>query len=566
MTKELFVSSTPHETKVGMVEDDLLAEIYLERENEYTLAGSIYKGRVTRVLPGMQSAFVDIGLERDAFLYVSDFMELEDSEDLDDVPTNRPPERYQAPPQSQPQAQTAEGVLPAESPTHEMDEGAATEHSEQRESSDPAERDNRDGMRGRRRRRGRRGERFPESKFARPATEAPREAPRADLPESTERTERHGRPERSARPERSDRFERTDRNERPDRSDRSDRGDRGERSEYGPPPGYQPIILPGESISKYQRMAQNKPASFGSGASSSGGSSNAETERRSFAPATDQPVPPLSEIFATDEPLFADSIHATAKTHEGSAAATRQPAVYAETSEWDRQQKRLHEMNVAAVFGREDTLTEETEEEEDDVDVEAHVEAHVDAHDVDGNRADISAHSEPAGATPVVAAGTLEEEEIEEEEADLAHYVEDLEEDASFEEIEEETLAAGEHEQPVQEIAASAEVASVDAVPFSADAISSEEVDVAAADDVDEEAEDEAELDQAQAEAEAALAAEAGGAGLTEARAEVRAPAGTAGYTQRGRVRDMIGVRSVAAGAVVAEEDVRGAMSSRTCR
>src|SRR5438128_8259638 len=87
MTKELFVSSTPHETKIGMVEDDLLAEVYLERENEYTLAGSIYKGRVTRVLPGMQSAFVDIGLERDAFLYVSDFMELENQDDdLDDVP------------------------------------------------------------------------------------------------------------------------------------------------------------------------------------------------------------------------------------------------------------------------------------------------------------------------------------------------------------------------------------------------------------------------------------------------------------------------------------------------
>ena len=117
MTKELFVSSTPHETKVGMVEDDLLAEIYLERENEYTLAGSIYKGRVTRVLPGMQSAFVDIGLERDAFLYVSDFMELEDSEDLDDVPTNRPaPERYQAQPQSQPQARKLpSAALPGES-------------------------------------------------------------------------------------------------------------------------------------------------------------------------------------------------------------------------------------------------------------------------------------------------------------------------------------------------------------------------------------------------------------------------------------------------------------------
>src|SRR5207245_9242700 len=70
----------------GMVEEDQLAEIYLERENEYTLAGSIYKGRVTRVLPGMQSAFVDIGLERDAFLYVSDFMELsEHDDDLDEV-------------------------------------------------------------------------------------------------------------------------------------------------------------------------------------------------------------------------------------------------------------------------------------------------------------------------------------------------------------------------------------------------------------------------------------------------------------------------------------------------
>ncbi|MDP9268874.1 MAG: ribonuclease, partial [Acidobacteriota bacterium] len=86
MSKELFVSSTPHETKVAIVEDDQLAEIYFERENEYTLAGSIYKGRVTRVLPGMQSAFVDLGLERDAFLYVTDFLEeQEDQEEFDHV-------------------------------------------------------------------------------------------------------------------------------------------------------------------------------------------------------------------------------------------------------------------------------------------------------------------------------------------------------------------------------------------------------------------------------------------------------------------------------------------------
>ncbi len=75
MSKEIYISSTPHETRLAIVEDDVLTEIYYERENEYTLAGSIYNGRVTRVLPGMQSSFVDIGLERDAFLYITDFME-----------------------------------------------------------------------------------------------------------------------------------------------------------------------------------------------------------------------------------------------------------------------------------------------------------------------------------------------------------------------------------------------------------------------------------------------------------------------------------------------------------
>src|ERR1700735_4957520 len=113
MNKELFVSSTPHETKVGMVEDDLLAEIYLERENEYTLAGSIYKGRVTRVLPGMQSAFVDIGLERDAFLYVSDFMKVEKGKEVEDVPTNRP---VMAEPRSEPRSEQLRSEQPRSEP------------------------------------------------------------------------------------------------------------------------------------------------------------------------------------------------------------------------------------------------------------------------------------------------------------------------------------------------------------------------------------------------------------------------------------------------------------------
>ncbi|WP_420237552.1 Rne/Rng family ribonuclease [Telmatobacter bradus] len=85
MAKEICISSTPHETRLAILEDDQLSEIYYERENEYTLAGSIYNGRVTRVLPGMQSAFVDIGLERDAFLYVTDFMDIEETEDTDEL-------------------------------------------------------------------------------------------------------------------------------------------------------------------------------------------------------------------------------------------------------------------------------------------------------------------------------------------------------------------------------------------------------------------------------------------------------------------------------------------------
>ncbi|HKR27214.1 MAG TPA: Rne/Rng family ribonuclease [Acidobacteriaceae bacterium] len=83
MAKEICISSTPHETRLAILEDDQLAEIYYERENEYTLAGSVYKGRVTRVLPGMQSAFVDVGLERDAFLYVSDFLEEQEEDSAD---------------------------------------------------------------------------------------------------------------------------------------------------------------------------------------------------------------------------------------------------------------------------------------------------------------------------------------------------------------------------------------------------------------------------------------------------------------------------------------------------
>jgi ribonuclease G len=75
MTKDLIVSTTPHETKVALLEDGLLSEFFIEREAKRSVVGNIYQGLVTRVLPGMQSAFVDLGLERDAFLYVADVLE-----------------------------------------------------------------------------------------------------------------------------------------------------------------------------------------------------------------------------------------------------------------------------------------------------------------------------------------------------------------------------------------------------------------------------------------------------------------------------------------------------------
>src|SRR5262245_52706655 len=79
MSKELVIAASSHERRVAILEEGQLVEIYIEREKEFALVGSIYKGKVTRVLPGMQSAFVDIGLDGDAFLYVSDVFEnLED--------------------------------------------------------------------------------------------------------------------------------------------------------------------------------------------------------------------------------------------------------------------------------------------------------------------------------------------------------------------------------------------------------------------------------------------------------------------------------------------------------
>ena len=86
MTKEMIVSSSAHETRVAILEDDQVAEIFIERERQRGVVGNLYKGRVSKVLPGMQSAFIDLGLERDGFLYVTDV--IPSSEEFDRLETD----------------------------------------------------------------------------------------------------------------------------------------------------------------------------------------------------------------------------------------------------------------------------------------------------------------------------------------------------------------------------------------------------------------------------------------------------------------------------------------------
>jgi ribonuclease G len=162
MGKELIISSNRHETKVAILEDDQLVEIFFQRANEYSLAGSIQKGRVTRVLPGMQSAFVDIGLARDAFLYVSDFFE--DNEEYDKI-VGAAEEKVLRAAKPVPPAAVVEGAAPA--PPRPLER---------------TEEDDRGDRRGRRSRRRRpRGRGFPESRYpaevipAPPAVEAQQE-------------------------------------------------------------------------------------------------------------------------------------------------------------------------------------------------------------------------------------------------------------------------------------------------------------------------------------------------------------------------------------------------------
>ena len=92
MKQEIFINSTPQESRIAIMEDGVLAELLIERKEEMGVAGNIYKGKVARVLPGMQAAFIEIGMEKAGFLHASDFStEPEDALAGDDVEFEEPP-------------------------------------------------------------------------------------------------------------------------------------------------------------------------------------------------------------------------------------------------------------------------------------------------------------------------------------------------------------------------------------------------------------------------------------------------------------------------------------------
>ena len=103
MNKEMIISASGHETMAAILEDDDVVEISVERDKSQSVAGNIYKGRVSKVLPGMQAAFVDLGLERDGFLYVSDVVDPMAAMDVDSGETD--PDGEEEPPAADPPTQ-----------------------------------------------------------------------------------------------------------------------------------------------------------------------------------------------------------------------------------------------------------------------------------------------------------------------------------------------------------------------------------------------------------------------------------------------------------------------------
>ena len=481
MNKELFVSSTPHETKVGLVEDDLLAEIYLERENEYTLAGSIYKGRVTRVLPGMQSAFVDIGLERDAFLYVSDFMDLEEQDDdlTETIPANRgvqdlrpqaargegaPGSGVSAGDEIQVNADAEEGSIEADRLSEEPLPASSAVAPDGSNGGESQSRE-RGGWRGRRRRRGGRrdgrdrgvergGDRSQEQRFSRPVEN---------------------------------------------------------RVPAGPPAGYEPILLPGESISKYRRLAQQPATRV----------QPIENEANAPSGPFAQDVVPLAEAFPEDEPIFASGQTLAEPLHEEHEDTAPEEAVESASTStsWNRDFRHPEASTVLAAGG-ESSDVDPPREKNQVIEERQEVGVQDASHDTPESAPSSRNQQAPMFAEP----GTMEEETIEEDEVETVHY--EASSDDSYDDFEEETRAvdqSGHLNGVARDAVSEIHMASM---------VEAGEAPAAEGTPAEDDSE-ELELEEAQAEAEAMVDAEARGNGTVDARVEVRGPSTTAGYTQR---------------------------------
>jgi len=175
MSKQLIVSVNGREKKIAIIEDDKVSEFYIERgEQHQGIVGNIYKGRVMRVLPGMQSAFVDIGLERDAFLYVSDFFDEEEEFErivIDKSKKGTPDAEHAAAEEVASNRVEREQRIEAE---QERAEPLLAEPPAAVESPDSADAARRRGRRGRRRGRWERGDE--------PTTSAPAPEPEFEVP------------------------------------------------------------------------------------------------------------------------------------------------------------------------------------------------------------------------------------------------------------------------------------------------------------------------------------------------------------------------------------------------
>ena len=326
MSKELVISASRHETRVAVVEDDQVVELYHQRENEYSLAGSIHKGRVTRVLPGMQSAFVDIGLERDAFLYVSDFFE--DNDEYDKIVTSveekvlkldRSPASVTAAPVvlAEPlptvEGEAAPAAEAAPAPTAAPESAPAPPPPPQRERAPYEGRrdDQRDDRRGgrRRRRRGPKGGgggRLPDSKFysPRPSHDEAVTPPAA------------------------------------------------ESAAEGAPASAEPddfFVLPGESLAKYREEedAGEAPESEEAfEAEAQGAPEEASEEAEGEPEAAGEPAAPESELEAEPEPEPMAQVVVVTEVHE--IALPPEPELQAAVAELAAEVE--HQQDVIAVF------------------------------------------------------------------------------------------------------------------------------------------------------------------------------------------------------------------------